>query len=393
MDCEAEYLLHLLGAYIREEEPGIRTDTDWGKLLQLAHSHSVPGILCDMAMRYDLCTNEKEAAFAREICMSTIAGFAHRAALADHFLELLAENGIDHIVMKGYVLKDYYPVPELRTFGDIDIVIRPEDRKKCHELMLSLGYPVKTDWEPVYSYKRPEEHYELHTELMEVDLSEKADYRAYFRNIWQHTVADGEHRYQFRPEFHFLYLLVHLAKHIIGTGAGIRLFLDVAVFIRHFGDSLDWNWVAGELEKIGLTFFADTILAFVQRYFGIESPLPLPDVADEVLEELAEYTLCGGVFGQDDRDSGRNALKTEKEDVSRFRVILKRMFPAAKTIESRYTYLQGSPWLLPAAWIHRLLRTKEKWGLHAEEARNILAADGNEVRQIRQLYEKIGLRG
>lgn len=391
MDRESEYLLRLMGGYLREEAPEAIPDADWGKLLRLAHSHSVPGILCDIAMRYDLCPNEREAGFAREICMSTITGFAHRAALADRFLEILSENGIDHIVMKGYVLKDYYPVPELRTFGDIDIVIRPEERRRSHELICALGYPVKTDWEPVYSYKRPEEHYELHTELLEVELPGKADCRAYFRNIWQHAVSDGAHRYQFKPEFHFLYLLVHLAKHIAGTGAGIRLVLDLAVFIRHFGESLDWSWVAGELETLCLTDFAHTVLAFVQRYFGIESPLALPDQEDETLEALAEYILCGGVFGQDSRDSGTNTLKAEREASSRLRVILKRLFPAARTIESRYTYLQGRAWLLPAAWVHRLLRTQDAWGAHAEEARSILAADAEEVRRLRQLYEKIGL--
>lgn len=391
MDRESEYLLHLLGAYVREEEPEILPDADWDVLFRLAHIHSVPGILGNLSMSWELYVDDRNASFAREICMSTIAGFAHRTALADLFLEKLAENGIDHIVMKGYVLKDYYPVPELRTFGDIDILIRPEDRQKCHELMLALGYPVKTDWEPVYSYKRPNEFYEIHTRLMEVDVSEKADYQAYFRDPWQYTVPDGEHRYQLRPEYHFLYLLVHLAKHIKGGGAGVRLYLDVAVFVRHFRDSLDWGWVEAELEKLRLTDFANTIFAFVRRYFGIESPVTLPQVAEALLEELAVQTVSGGVFGQDDRDSGTNTLKAEKADTPRPAVILKRLFPAAKTIESRYTYLQGRRWLLPAAWIHRLIRTRDTWGHHAEEVRNILAADADEVHRIQRLYERIGL--
>ena len=391
MDRESEYLLHLLGAFIREAEPEVRPDTDWDKLFRLAHIHSVAGILGNMAMSHDLCADEKNAAFAREICMSTIAGFAHRGALADLFLERLAENGMDHIVMKGYVLKDLYPVPELRTYGDIDIVIRPEDRKKCHELMLSLGYPVKTDWEPVYSYKRPDEFYEIHTELVEVDVSEKADYRAYFRDPWRYAVPEGNHRYQLKPEFHFLYLLVHLAKHIKGSGAGIRLYLDLAAFIRYFGDAPDWNRVAGELDTLGLTDFAAVVLAFVERYFGIACPMALPAVEDGLVEELAARTVSGGVFGRDDHDSGTNTLKTEKTDAPRLAVILKRLFPAAKTIESRYTYLRGRRWLLPVAWIHRLLRTRDTWQTHAAEARNILAADGEQVRQIRSLYERIGL--
>ena len=340
---------------------------------------------------HDLCADEKNAAFAREICMGTIAGFAHRGALAELLLERLAENGIDHIVMKGYVLKDLYPVPELRTFGDIDIVIRPEDRKKCHELMLSMGYPAKTDWEPVYSYKRPDEFYEIHTELVETAVSEKADYRAYFRDPWPYAIPENSHRYQLKPEFHFLYLLVHLAKHIKGTGAGIRLYLDVAVFVRHFGDCLDWSWVAGELDSLGLSDFAAVVLAFVRQYFGIASPLVLPSVETSLLEMLAEHTVWGGVFGQDDRNDGRNTLKGERTDTLRLAVILKRLFPAAETIENRYTYLRGRHWLLPAAWIHRLLRTRAGWGDHTQEAKEILKADTQEIRRLRQLYQRIGL--
>lgn len=391
MEREYEYLLHLLEAYLRDEKPRLQPDVDWIKLLRLSHIHSVAGILGNMAMSYDLCADEDTGAFAREICMSTIAGFAHRAALADRFLEQLAENGIDHVAMKGYVLKDYYPVPELRTFGDIDIVIRRSDRQKCHSLMLSLGYQVKTDWEPVYSYTKPHEYYEIHTELLEVDISEKTDYRAYFRDLWQYAVPDGAHRYQFRPEFHFLYMLVHLAKHITGSGAGIRLYLDVAVFILHFAGALDWNWVQAELEKLCLTDFSNTVLAFVRRYFGIEIPIPLPPVEEELLEALAVHTVSGGVFGQDDRDSGINTLKAENANTARLEVILKRLFPAAKTIENRYTYLQDRPWLLPVAWVHRFIKTKDTWGLHAEEARNILYADTGEVQKIQQFYEKIGL--
>lgn len=391
MEREYEYLLHLMGAYLREKEPRTLPDVDWKRLLQLAHIHSVSGILGYMAMSYDLCEDEKMATALREICMSTIAGFAHRTALADLFLEQLTEIGIDHVTMKGHVLKDYYPVPELRTYGDIDIVIRPEDRQKCHRWMLSQGYQVKTDWEPVYSYRKTSEYYEIHTELLEVDISEKTGYQDYFRNIWQNAEPVGVHQYRLRPEFHFLYMLVHLAKHLTGSGAGIRMYLDVAVYIHRFDAEVDWQWVRTELETLSLTDFANTVFSFIQRYFGIGSPIPLDPVEDAVLESLAEYTVSGGIFGQDGLDSGKNTLKAEKESVPRCAVILKRMFPAAKTIESRYTYLQKHSWLLPAAWIHRLVKTKDTWGVHAEEARNILAADAEEVQKLRKLYEEIGL--
>lgn len=394
MEREYTYLLHLLGAYLREEEPQVWEDVDWVKLVQLTQIHCVTGILGYMTMSWPICPDEQMKASLRGVCLNTIALFARRAALADVFSQTLSRNGIDHIIMKGFVLREYYPVPELRTFGDIDLVIRPEDRKKSDELLRSLGYQPETDWEPVFSYTKDVEYYEIHSEIMEVNVSEKADYRGYFRDPWRYAEAAGDHRYQFKPEFHFLYLLTHIAKHVTGSGAGIRMYLDVAAFLRRFGTSLDWDWIRQELEKLRFTDFANIVLLMVQEAFGVGSPIPLQAVEEETMGSFLKFTMDGGVFGRVGRDSGTESLKKQsrgREKISRVGTVARRLFPAAKTIESRYTYLQDKPWLLPAAWIHRLVKTRDTWQQHTEEAQNILLADKEEVRKIQKLYEKLGL--
>ena len=394
MEREYTYLLHLLGAYLRGEEPQVWEDVDWAKLVQLTRIHCVTGILGYMTMSWPICPDQQMKSSLRSVCLNTIALFARRAALADVFSQTLSRNGIDHIIMKGFVLREYYPVPELRTFGDIDIVIRPEDRKKSDELLRSLGYHPETDWEPVFSYTKDVEYYEIHSEIMEVNVSEKADYRGYFRDPWRYAEAAGDHRYQFKPEFHFLYLLTHIAKHVTGSGAGVRMYLDVAAFLSRFGTSLDWDWIRQELEKLRFAEFANIVLHMVQEAFGVESPIPLQAVEEETTRAFLEFTMAGGVFGRAERDSGTESLKNQsrgREKISRIGTIARRLFPAAKTIESRYTYLQDKPWLLPTAWIHRLVKTRDTWQQHTEEAQNILLADKEEVRKIQKLYEKLGL--
>lgn len=59
----------------------------------------------------------------------------------NQLIHQLDAHQIDHLLFKGFIVRDYYtPCPELRTFGDIDFVIRKEDRQKCDELMKELGY-------------------------------------------------------------------------------------------------------------------------------------------------------------------------------------------------------------------------------------------------------------
>jgi len=393
METEYRYLLHLLGAYIRKETPEISADADWQQLIQLAQIHSVTGILGYMTMKHPICPDAQAAAFLRSGCRNTVARFAQRSIQAEAFSQTLEQAGIDHILMKGYVLRELYPVPELRTFNDIDIVIRPEDRQRSDELMLSLGFQRHTDWEPVYSYFRGNELYEIHTEIMEVDVSDRADYKGYFRNMWEHAEPVSLHSFRFTPEFHFLYLLTHIAKHVHGSGAGIRMYMDVAVFVQHYGKTLDWTWIREQLRLLKLEAFAGTLLTAAKQWFGISCPMAHAVPGEEVMEQFLAFTMEGGTFGHHNRNEALAALKHAKPDadVGRLQKALRSAFPKAETIQSRYTYLQQRPWLLPAAWLHRLIKNREKLGDTSRNMKKIISADTEEVRQLRQLMGDIGL--
>lgn len=393
MTAEYNYLLHLLGSYLREEAPETAENVDWDALLSLARIHSVTGIVGYMGKKYPICPDPQCSSAFRGLCMGTISLFSRRFALAQTMVQTLEDAGIDHILMKGFVLRDCYPVPELRTFTDIDLVIRPEDRAKCHELMLSLGFAVKDDWEPVYSYYRGDEYYEIHTQIMEIDVSEKADYRGYFADAWAYAVPASAHSYRFTPEFHFLYMLTHIAKHIHGSGAGIRMYLDVAAFLQHQGTALDWSWIASQLQKLKLHDFACVVLSAVERWFGVGCPMVFPPVAGEILDNFTEFTLEAGVFGHHNRDGALAAMKHQEQDIpaSRAKLLLRMAFPRAQTIQARYTYLQDKPWLLPVAWVHRFVKTRSGTDKHLETARQIITADTEEVDRLKTLIKDIGL--
>lgn len=393
MEKEYTYLLHLLGAYLRCEEPESCDGVDWDKLMQLAQIHSVIGILGYMSMKYPICPDPQRKGTLRSFCLETIRQFAQRNALAEAVVAELEKAGIDHILMKGFVLRDFYPVPELRTFNDIDIVIRPEDRQRSHERMCSMGFQVHTDWEPVFSYVRGNELYEIHTDIMEIDVSDKADYRGYFGHMWQYAQPASDHGYRFTPEFHFLYLLTHIAKHVHGSGAGVRMYLDVAAFIRHYGVGIDWGWISEQLKVLELFDFAGVVLTAAEQWFGIPSPVPHKEISREVMDAFLIFTMEAGVFGHHNREVALAGLKHTDQDEAapKLRQLLRRTFPKAQTIQKRYTYLQDKPWLLPVAWVHRLVKNRENLGKRAREVQEILHADTEEIRQLQKLMGDIGL--
>lgn len=390
MTKEKLFLLDVLKSFIHEEKLNFDTELDWNELMRLAQIHSVTGILGYMAMQSPCERTEQFADMLKKQCFANVAVFAQRTKKADELIAKMNDAGIDHMLFKGYVVRNYYPMPELRSYGDIDILIKPEDRKRSHELMQAQRFEVKDDWEPVYSYHNNFELYEIHTEVMEVDVSDKADYRGFFNTAWEHVKNVGGHTFEPSPEFHFLYLLTHIAKHIRGSGAGIRMYLDIAAFIKHFGDSVDWGYIDSKLQELKLNELADMALTISEKCLGVRSPIELHKIEDETFENFLDYTLDGGVFGHVGRDSGLITLK-KAGDNSRLATVMRRVFPKAETIESRYTYLQGRHWMLPIAWVHRVFKNRDLWGKRTKEVKSIMRTDNAEVEKLKNIYKEIGL--
>ncbi len=390
--------LSVLRAFLQDTAPDAVSAEDWDGLLRLAEIHSTGGILCCVYARHPELVPAARHAGLRRRYRQEFGFYAGKAELLRQLAEAYGENGIDCILLKGAVVRDYYPVPELRTFSDGDLVIRAEDREKSDRLMRELGYVPDVTWEPTYTYRRDWEYYEIHAEVLEMKLPGDTAYDGWFRHVWDCTVPSRAvpvpHVLELDPVVHFLYLLTHIAKHVQGSGAGIRMYLDLACFLRHFGSSLDWSRLVPELEQLSLTKFANTALTAVEQWFGVESCLPLTPVDGEVMADFLDFTLAGGIYGYTNRDISLVFLKQQdagKPGISRWRTVLSRMFPPLKSMENRYPYLQRHPWLLPVAWIHRLVTNTSKLGEFAGHTKKILTADEKAVLELRRICESIGL--
>lgn len=144
MNYESAYLINVLKRFVMGGEPE-PFQGDWSRLFQLTNIHSVIGILGYTVMSCPKKFPPQVLPSMRSQCLQTIALQTMRAGSMVHLIEKMEKEGIDHLLFKGYVLKDYYEVPELRTYGDIDFLIHPEDREKCDALMLREDFQRKTD--------------------------------------------------------------------------------------------------------------------------------------------------------------------------------------------------------------------------------------------------------
>lgn len=385
---EKQYFLHLAKSFINGTAPQNSENIDTAKLMRLANIHTLSGMVCYMADKYSLFGSDAEK--YKSVYLKTVILMTKRDIKATRLFEEFEKNGIDYITFKGYVVKNYYPVSELRTYGDIDFAIKYADREKSHKLMLSLGYECTTDYGEVYSYRKNEEYYEIHTSVMTVNFSDKADFIGYFKEIYKNTLlTNGQHGYQFTPQFHFIYLLCHIAKHIYGEGAGIRMYMDIALFIKRFYNNNDiWDGIARQLEGLNLTDFADTVFSATEEWFGISPPLKFnkKDIA-----EFTEYTLEGGTFGFENTDRGVSAIRQSGNGESKAKAFFGLIFPSADKIEARYTFLKDRHYLLPVAWAVRFFATFSTRRENMQRLKNIADADIGKAQKQRDFLKGLGL--
>ena len=131
----------------------------------------------------------------------------------------------------------------------------------------------------------------------------------------------------------------------------------------------------------------------VEKWFEIKSPIPLKAVDDAFMDEFLTFTLNGGVFGHNSKAAKLSEVRknSKGESVKRVDTLLKRAFPSADTIKSRYTYLDGKPWLLPVAWVHRFFIKKGSTAGYLQESKEILSTDKKDIIELNDFYHKIGI--
>lgn len=314
---------------------------------------------------------------------SSVFYYSNRLKLIEQISKSFRENGIEFIIVKGTEVAKYYPIPALRTMGDTDIIVRAKDKVKAGGLLKSLGFTCD------YNYWKSGLEFELHDCLVYEGDGETSAVTSYFNDVWSHVVGD-----KLEWNFHFLFLLLHLKKHLVHSGVGFRQFYDLAVLMK-YNQELDWNVIVCEAEKLGLLGFLKTCIAMCCTWFDMEPPIQIDTLDGAFIQAATAKIYNNGVFGDAENDL-TEAAKIEKSSLPKPFMKLVSMirffFPSYEAMKgiSYYSFLIGRPYLLPVAWIYRIVRAiKEKKSLGGRIER--VNVDGERVKDYVDMLEKWGL--
>lgn len=381
MDRENQTLIALLRQEIAGEPAVLPQDLDWTALARLARLHSLEAFVYSGAKRLgaqlpETVRQQLEIAYHRAIFCD--AQFDHLKA---QLTARLADLEVPHVFLKGICLKKDYPVPALRTMGDIDLLVYAEDFDKIRQAAEALGGQKEAGDGNHRIYVFPGgATVEFHPNL----LHHASPVGTGINPGWQYArPGDGWER-ELTNEGFYLNLICHLAHHFASGGIGVRFILDVWVCAHLRKEQPDRAFVEAELERFGLLEFTRNVEALADAWFGGGEMTPL-------LEQMGQYVFTSGTHGTRER-AMLNAVSLSKSG-SRFSALLGKVFYPRQELEDRYPWAKGRPWLLPAAWCARAWRAVTTHGnLILRWGKGTAKLQKEEVAQQQELLWRLGIR-
>ena len=251
--------------------------TDWESLYTFAKQHTVTGLLYG-----GLQLLPDGAGIPEDILLRLISRIGKvsnhgktmrnlTVALKDYF----SSKGVHPIVMKGVETAAYYPDPDLRLYGDVDLYFFPEEFDKA---------AVVT--EKRFGKLRRDPDGSLHFKVDNIDIDIHRDY------FGLHVSADKLPPIP-SPEAILLMHSAHILHHAIASGIGLRQMCDLAAAYK----SLEGQYDPASLEAVyrttGLFKWNRLLSCFIRGKLGVDAP----HYGDTSTKALERIIFSGGNFG------------------------------------------------------------------------------------------------
>ena len=197
---------------------------------------------------------------------------------------------VPYVILKGTSAAQYYPHPEFRTMGDIDVITRREDFNQAYQELLNNGYKVCKELNREVSFLKNGIVVELHryfASLNEIDEAKYMD-ELILNNITpSHVLPDM---------INGLVLLEHIDQHL-ENGLGLRQIIDWMMFVDKCLPDEKWEEFQPYAQAIGLETLATVTTRMCEIYLGLPKRKWCDSGNEDLCKQLMDYIMACGNFG------------------------------------------------------------------------------------------------
>ncbi len=350
---------------------------DFARLMKFAEKFDLAHLIADALIKNEMLPDDETD---RKKCSKARLRAVYRDSSLDCGLQVvkdvLADNGIEFIPLKGSVIKDIYPETWMRTRCDIDILVHANQIEQAVEVLGKKDFVLDDNnaYAMHVSLKCNDVHVELHRCLN--DGFDSTD--VILSKAWEYACKKDGFEYVLTPEYITFHFITHMRRHLIHGGCGIRPFADI--YLMKKKKFFDEEKLKMMLTETKLMKFYDVICNLIEHWFeGKEK--------SKLAGELENYILNGGIYGSTENHIAM--VSTGKK--SKLRIMLDRVFLDYETMYRIYPKLKDRKVLLPVYYVIRIFGAvfgKNRKG-YKEKVRILFTQKDERVTRIENLVKNL----
>ena len=292
------------------------------ELIEMANEQTVTGLVGDCLIKNNIKL-ECEDALSLYAKMKAIEKANTRVnENLVSFVSFMERKGVEYIIVKGQVAGSFYPNPNARMSGDVDLYFVGENYEKIKGLVeqrlgkqlgkLSDGKHVEFEVNGVI--------FELHDKLSRLATRK---HQEYWDQMIDNAIEEGTDTVEINGKgihtlsatYNALYIFVHLFYHMTASGVGLRQLCDWAMVLSNNVNvnpnlnpnkksSLNREDLGGSLLKLGYFKAYKAMGAFLVEYLGLpeeQFPFALDEKDRKWVETIKKNILKRGNFGRSGR--------------------------------------------------------------------------------------------
>ena len=299
--------------------------TEFEELMALAGEQTVTGLVGDCLIKNNIKLEREDALglYAKMKAIEKANARVNENLVS--FVNFMERKGIDYIIVKGQVAGSFYPNPDARMSGDVDLYFVGDNYQKIKSLVeqrlgkqlskLSDGKHVEFEVNGVI--------FELHDKLSRLATRK---HQAYWDQMIDNAILEGTDTVMINGKeiktlsatYNAMYIFVHLFYHMTASGVGLRQLCDWAMIlaqsafqvssskfqVKNVNDNVDANRLEDILKELGYFKAYKAMGAFLVEYLGLPEehfPFALTEKDRKWVETIKKNILKRGNFGRTGR--------------------------------------------------------------------------------------------
>ena len=215
------------------------------ELFELSNKHDVAHIVASALFKNELLDEKNISVAFKKVFMMAVYRDSQREYSLNQISAILEKANVSHILLKGAILRKYYPQTWMRTSCDVDVLVKNEDIDCAINALCKAGY-VRVEDASTHDYNliSPNKiHIELHYTLSQDGEFANADAIHLVDMPLSHTLDNKWAACKYiclekanRP---IAYMIVLLSKKGMAQAGK---YISEALNIYRYGNNQNWIW-------------------------------------------------------------------------------------------------------------------------------------------------------